>query len=66
MYVPTFAAIGLLSTELLTDVGTLMIIEHVVMLLAMEGVMLLRPSEYMPHHGHEAHVDSAVAEQVRA
>jgi hypothetical protein len=67
MYVPTFAVIGLLSAELLTDLGALMIIEHVVMLLAMAGVMLLRPSEYMRHgHGHEAHVEPAVAEQVAA
>ena len=50
MFVPTFAVIGLLSAELLTDLGVLMVIEHVAMLLAMAGVMLLRPAEYMHHH----------------
>jgi hypothetical protein len=51
MYVPTFAVIGLLTSGLLTDVGVLMVTEHVVMLLAMAGVMLLRPEEYIHHHG---------------
>jgi len=51
MYVPTFAVIGLLTSGLLTDVGVLMAAEHVVMLLAMAGVMLLRPEEYIHHHG---------------
>jgi hypothetical protein len=46
MFVPTFAVIGLLWADLLTDLGALMIIEHVAMLLAMAGVMLLRPAEY--------------------
>jgi hypothetical protein len=52
MFVPTFAVIGLLTTGLLTDIGALMLAEHVVMLLAMAGVMLLRPQEYLHHHGH--------------
>ena len=52
MYVPTFAVIGALATGLLTDIGMLMLIEHVAMLLAMAGVMLLRPAEYMHQHGH--------------
>jgi hypothetical protein len=51
MFVPTFAVIGALTTGLLT-VGVLMLAEHVVMLAAMAGVMLLRPSEYIHHHGH--------------
>ena len=50
MFVPTFAVIGLLTTGLLTDIGMLMVVEHVVMLLAMAGVMLLRPDEYIHHH----------------
>ena len=50
MFVPTFAVIGLLSTGVLTDIGILMVAEHVVMLLAMAGVMLLRPDEYIHHH----------------
>ena len=41
MFVPAFAVIG-----------ALMVIEHVAMLLAMAGVMLLRPAEYIHHHGH--------------
>jgi hypothetical protein len=52
MFGPTFAVIGLLTTGLLTDIGVLMVAEHVVMLLAMAGVMLLRPDEYIHHHGH--------------
>ena len=50
MFVPTFAVIGLLTTGLLTDIGILMAAEHVVMLLAMAGVMLLRPDEYIHQH----------------
>ena len=50
MFVPTFAVIGVLTTGILTDVGILMAAEHVVMLLAMAGVMLLRPDEYIHHH----------------
>jgi hypothetical protein len=52
MFVPTFAVIGLLSAEVMTDLGVLMIFEHAAMLLAMAGVMLLRPAEYVHHHGH--------------
>jgi len=50
MFVPTFAVIGLLWAEVMTDLGALMVIEHVAMLLAMAGVMLLRPAEYVHHH----------------
>jgi hypothetical protein len=53
MFLPTFAVIGLLWAELLTDLGALMVIEHVAMLVAMAAAMLLRPAEYMHHHGHE-------------
>jgi hypothetical protein len=63
MFVPTFAVIGLLSAQLLTDLGVLMVIEHVAMLLAMAGAMLLRPAEYLHHHGH---VETLSAEQVTA
>jgi hypothetical protein len=55
MFVPTFAVIGALATGLLTDTGVLMMIEHVVMLAAMAGVMLLRPEEYIHHHAAIAH-----------
>jgi hypothetical protein len=57
MFVPTFAVTGLLTADLLTDIGALMLIEHVAMLLAMAGVMLLRPAEYARHHGHEHHTN---------
>ena len=51
MFVPTFAVIGVLSAGLLTSIGVLMAVEHVAMLLAMAGVMLLRPAGYLHHHG---------------
>src|SRR3954447_11819121 len=53
MFVPTFAVIGVLATGLVTDLGVLMVAEHLAMLLAMAGVMLLRPAEYAcGAHGH--------------
>ena len=52
MFVPTFAVIGVMWAGALTDTGVLMVIEHVAMLLAMAGVMLLRPAEYVHRHGH--------------
>jgi hypothetical protein len=58
MFLPTFAVIALLSAELITDIGVLLIIEHVAMLLSMLGAMLLRPAEYTGH-GH-GRVDRAV------
>ena len=54
MYVPAFAAIALLWSGMVTGTGVLMIIEHVAMLLAMAGVMLLRPAEYMHRHASAA------------
>ncbi len=56
MFIPAFAVIGLLSADLLTDVGVLMVLEHVAMLLGMAGVMLLRPAEYLHSHTHAAQV----------
>ena len=46
MYAPTFGAIALLGMEAITDIGALMVVEHVAMLAAMLGVMLARPAEY--------------------
>ena len=63
MFLPTFAVIGLLWAGLLTGLGVLMIIEHVAMLLAMAGAMLLRRDEYTHHH---THVEPAIAEHVTA
>jgi hypothetical protein len=53
MFVPTFAVIGVLWAGIVTDLGVLMVAEHLAMLLAMAGVMLLRPAEYAcGAHGH--------------
>jgi hypothetical protein len=46
MVIPTLAVIGLVWADLVTDTGVLMTIEHVAMLAAMAGAMLLRPAEY--------------------
>jgi hypothetical protein len=53
MFVPTLAAIALLAVSLVESLGTLMAIEHVAMLLAMLGAMLVRRDEYA--HGAHAH-----------
>jgi hypothetical protein len=67
MFVPTFAVIGLLWADALTDLGVLMIVEHIAMLMAMAGAMLLRPAEYLHHHGHDDNqVEPMVAERVAA
>ena len=65
MFLPTFAVIAILGAGVVTDVGMLMVVEHVAMLLAMAGAMLLRPSEYAHHDGH-AHTQPAIAERVAA
>jgi hypothetical protein len=49
MVLPTLGVIALLSADVVENVGALLVAEHVVMLLAMLGAMLLRPSEYMGH-----------------
>jgi hypothetical protein len=54
MIVPTLAVIALGGAGLLSDVGTMLIVEHVVMLAGMLAVMLLRPEEYSHHHHHTA------------
>ena len=51
MFGPTLAVIAVMGAGALTDVGALMVIEHVAMLLAMLGVMLARPAEYAHDHG---------------
>ena len=50
MIVPTIAVIGLLGIGAVTDTGTLLILEHVLMFIGMFAVMLLRPEEYSGHH----------------
>jgi hypothetical protein len=52
MVLPTVAAIALLAAGLMTDFGTLMVVEHIAMLLGMLAAMLLRLDEYTHHHGH--------------
>jgi hypothetical protein len=54
MIVPTFAVIGLLWAELVTDLGALLVIEHVAMFVSMLAAMLLRAAEYTGHHGERA------------
>ncbi len=49
MYVPTFAALALYEAGALSDAHDAMAVQHVVMLPAMLGVMLLRRSEYSSH-----------------
>lgn len=52
MVLPTFAAIGVLQGGVIDDVGTVLVIEHVAMLVGMLVAMLLRPDEYTHHHDH--------------
>ena len=52
MIIPTVAAIALHGVGLAGDIGTLILFEHVAMLLAMFGVMAVRPEEYS-HHAHQ-------------
>lgn len=56
MIVPTLAVIGLLAAGLAEDVGMLVLVEHIAMLAAMFGVMLLRPEEYAKHRHQQAAV----------
>jgi len=51
MFVPTFAAIGLLWGGLVEDEHTLLMIQHTAMFPLMFVAMLLRRSEYTGHAG---------------
>jgi len=51
MFVPTFAALGLLWGGLVEGTHTLMMIQHTAMFPLMLVAMLLRPSEYAGHAG---------------
>ena len=53
MFVPSFAAIALLWTGLVTDTGALLTFQHVAMLPSMLVAMLLRRDEYTQHAGHQ-------------
>jgi hypothetical protein len=54
MFVPTFGAIALLATGIVTDYHSLMGIEHLAMFPSMLAAMLLRPEEYAGHDHHRA------------
>lgn len=55
MIIPTLGVIALLGAGVVTDMGQLMAIQHVVMLPSMLVAMLLRRAEYSGHHHHAAH-----------
>jgi len=55
MILPTLAVLALLWTGAVTGIGTLLVIEHVVMLPSMLVAMLLRRDEYTGHHHHGHH-----------
>lgn len=50
MFLPSFAAVGLLWAGIQTDIHVLLEIQHVAMLPAMLVAMLLRRHEYVGHH----------------
>ena len=54
MILPTLAVIALHSVGLMSDVGTMLVVEHVAMLAGMFAAMLLRSEEYSHHHQHAA------------
>jgi hypothetical protein len=56
MFLPTFAIVALLGAGIVTDFGTLMMLEHGVMLPSMLVAMLLRREEYTGHVHHHAAV----------
>jgi hypothetical protein len=59
MMIPTVGVVGLLGAGLVTDVGPLLMIEHIVMFPAMLVAMLLRRDEYT--HGQFPQKREAVA-----
>ena len=52
MFLPTFGVIALMWSGAVEDFGTLMMLEHVVMLPSMLVAMLLRRDEYSCGHAH--------------
>jgi hypothetical protein len=61
MLIPTVGAIGLLWVGLVTEIGTLLALEHAVMLPAMLVAMLLRRDEYSGHMHHHAPAEQQLA-----
>jgi hypothetical protein len=60
MLLPTLVAVGLLGAGLVGDIGTLLVVEHVAMLLGMLAAMLLRLDEYTHQHA-DAHAPLPLA-----
>ena len=60
MLIPTAGAIALLGAGLVQDLGSLLLVEHVAMLLGMLVAMLFRPSEYSGGHAH-GHIQPELA-----
>jgi glyoxylate carboligase len=52
MIIPAVGALVLLGAGIVTDEGTLMMIEHTAMFVGMFGAMLWRHEEYTGHHHH--------------
>ena len=52
MMIPSLGVVALLGAGLVTETGTLLAIQHIVMFPAMLAVMLLRVGEYTHAHGH--------------
>jgi hypothetical protein len=61
MLIPTAGVIGLLAAGLVADVGTLLLVEHVVMLPSMLVAMLLRREEYSHATHGNRHAGHAIA-----
>jgi hypothetical protein len=62
MMIPTAGVVALLAAGPVTEIGTLLAIEHVVMLPSMLLAMLLRRDEYSHgHHGHRASASAVTA-----
>jgi hypothetical protein len=61
MLIPTAGVVALLGAGLVTEIGTLLAIEHVVMLPSMLVAMLLRREEYSHAAHHDPHPVPAAA-----
>jgi hypothetical protein len=61
LLLPTAGVIGLLGAELVDDVGTLLMTEHMVMLPSMLAVMLLRRDAYSHAADGHRHAERAIA-----
>jgi hypothetical protein len=60
MLIPTAGVIALLGAGLVSDIGALLMIEHIVMLPSMLVAMLLRRAEYS-HAGHHEAPSASIA-----